>query len=66
MSDPDNKPLSFTYELLAGEFFPMTFIYSNGRGPAKFNITIAGPDGVSYPDDLDLFVPPCPFSPFVP
>ncbi|KAL4916475.1 hypothetical protein BDW62DRAFT_202630 [Aspergillus aurantiobrunneus] len=57
---------SFPYELVAGEFLPMTFIYSNGRGPAANRIDITGPEGVRYPDDLDLFVPPCVDSPFVP
>ncbi|KAK2767607.1 hypothetical protein FQN54_003765 [Arachnomyces sp. PD_36] len=57
---------SFEYTLVAGEFLPMTFIYSNGQGPAANRISITSPDGTQYPANLDLFVPPCADSPFVP
>ncbi|KAL5051145.1 hypothetical protein BDW71DRAFT_203168 [Aspergillus fruticulosus] len=56
----------FEYVLEAGEFLPFTFIYSNGQGPAANRVDITGPDGVTYPDELDLFVPPCDDSAFVP
>ncbi|KAL4977965.1 hypothetical protein BDW66DRAFT_131427 [Aspergillus desertorum] len=56
----------FEYVLEAGEFLPFTFIYSNGQGPAANRVDITGPDGVRYPDELDLFVPPCDDSAFVP
>ncbi|PTU23654.1 hypothetical protein P175DRAFT_0496814 [Aspergillus ochraceoroseus IBT 24754] len=59
-------PNSFNYPLMAGEFLPMTFIYSNGGGPAANRISITSPNGTRYPADLDLFVPPCPNSPFIP
>ncbi|RDW61815.1 uncharacterized protein DSM5745_10487 [Aspergillus mulundensis] len=54
------------YELVAGEFLPFTFIYSNGQGPAANRVDVTGPDGVVYPEDLELFVPPCEDSAFVP
>lgn len=56
----------FEYALEAGEFLPFTLIFNNGLGPAANRIDITGPDGVRYPDDLDLFVPPCDDSAFVP
>lgn len=59
-------PNSFNYTLAVGEFLPITFIWSNGQGPAANRITITSPDGTEYPDNLDLFVPPCSESPFVP
>ncbi|KAL2837127.1 GLEYA domain-containing protein [Aspergillus pseudoustus] len=57
---------SVPYTLVAGQFLPMTFIYSNGQGPAANRIDITAPDGRRYPADLDLFVPPCRDSAFVP
>ncbi|CEN60953.1 hypothetical protein ASPCAL07624 [Aspergillus calidoustus] len=59
-------PNSVSYSLVAGQFLPMTFIYSNGQGPAANRIDITAPDGRRYPDDLSLFVPPCADSAFVP
>ncbi|KAL6239482.1 hypothetical protein BDW75DRAFT_236392 [Aspergillus navahoensis] len=56
----------FEYVLEAGEFLPFTFIYNNGQGPAANRVDITGPDGVRYPDELDLLVPPCDDSAFVP
>ncbi|KAL3455664.1 GLEYA domain-containing protein [Aspergillus heterothallicus] len=57
---------SVQYTLAAGQFLPMTFIYSNGQGPAADRIDISAPGGRRYPDDLSLFVPPCENSAFVP
>ncbi|KAL2825343.1 GLEYA domain-containing protein [Aspergillus cavernicola] len=57
---------SVAYTLAAGEFMPFTFIYSNGQGPAANRVDVRGPAGRVYPQDLDLFVPPCADSPFVP
>lgn len=57
---------SVRYELVAGEFLPITFIYSNGQGPAANQVDVVGPGGRRYPEDLDLFVPPCVDSAFVP
>ncbi|KAL4817770.1 hypothetical protein BDW67DRAFT_183569 [Aspergillus spinulosporus] len=62
----DPKTNYFEYVLEAGEFLPFTQIYNNGWGPAANQIDITGPDGVRYPDNLDLFVPPCDESAFVP
>ncbi|KAJ0419745.1 hypothetical protein BJY00DRAFT_313667 [Aspergillus carlsbadensis] len=59
-------PNSVEYTLVAGEFFPITFIYSNGQGPAANRVDVTAPDGRRYPDDLDMFVPPCADSAFVP
>ncbi|KAL4902328.1 hypothetical protein BDW74DRAFT_180830 [Aspergillus multicolor] len=55
-----------TYTLTAGEFLPFTFIYSNGQGPAANRVDVSAPDGRRYPQDLDIFVPPCVDSAFVP
>lgn len=65
-TQPSNVPHSFAYDMVAGEFMPITFIYVNGYGPALNRVTITSPNGTTYPSDLDMFVPPCPNSPFVP
>lgn len=65
-TQPADLPHSFSYTMVPGEFMPITFIYSNGYGPALNSLTITSPNGTSYPSDLDFFVPPCPKSPFVP
>jgi hypothetical protein len=65
-TQPSGVPTTFDYNLVAGEFFPITFIYVNGYGPGKTQVTITEPNGTTYPQDLNLFVPPCPISPFVP
>ncbi|KAL4936350.1 hypothetical protein BDV06DRAFT_233516 [Aspergillus oleicola] len=57
---------SFGYDLEAGALLPFTFIFANGQGPAANRVTVTPPDGLNYPEDLDLFVPPCPDSAFVP
>ena len=65
-TQPAGLPHTFDYGMVAGEFLPITFIYANGHGPALNGLTITSPNGTTYPDDLDFFVPPCPNSPFVP
>lgn len=65
-TQPAGLPHTFAYEMVAGEFLPITFIYANGYGPALNRLTITSPNGTTYPDDLNFFVPPCPNSPFVP
>lgn len=65
-TQPPGVPTTFDYDLVAGEFFLITFIYVNGYGPAKTPVTITEPNGTTYPKDLNLFMPPCPKSPFVP
>jgi hypothetical protein len=65
-TQPAGLPHTFEYEMVAGEFLPITLIYANGDGPALNRLTITSPNGTTYPDDLDFFVPPCPNSPFVP
>ncbi|KAL4882993.1 GLEYA domain-containing protein [Aspergillus karnatakaensis] len=54
------------YELVAGEFLPFTFIFANGQGPAANRVSVTTPNGRVYPEDLDVFVPPCDDSAFVP
>ncbi|KAJ5721817.1 uncharacterized protein N7483_009751 [Penicillium malachiteum] len=65
-TQPEGLPHSYAVSMVAGEFLPVTFIYANGYGPALNELTITSPNGTTYPDDLDFFVPPCPNSPFVP
>ncbi|EED14888.1 conserved hypothetical protein [Talaromyces stipitatus ATCC 10500] len=65
-TQPAGLPHTFSYEMVAGEFLPITFIYANGYGPALNRLTITSPNGTTYPQDLGFFVPPCPDSPFVP
>ncbi|KAJ5717487.1 hypothetical protein N7488_003133 [Penicillium malachiteum] len=65
-TQPTGLPHSYAASMVAGEFLPVTFIYANGYGPALNELTITSPNGTTYPDDLNFFVPPCPNSPFVP
>jgi hypothetical protein len=62
-TQPSGVPTTFDYDLVAREFFPITFIYVNGYGPGKTQVTITEPNGTMYPTDLNLFVPPCPSGP---
>ncbi|KAJ0417600.1 hypothetical protein BJY00DRAFT_315713 [Aspergillus carlsbadensis] len=65
-TQPQGLPHSYDYELVAGEFYPVTFIFANGFGPLLNRVDISGPNGTSFPGGVELFVPPCPDSPFVP
>ncbi|KAL4924062.1 GLEYA domain-containing protein [Aspergillus undulatus] len=56
----------YEYNLTDGEFMPFTFIFANGQGPAANRVTVTTEDGRVYPADLDIFVPPCEDSAFVP
>ncbi|KAL3487942.1 hypothetical protein BJX62DRAFT_240544 [Aspergillus germanicus] len=65
-TQPAGLPHSFDCELVAGEFYPITFIFANGFGPLLNRVDISGPNGTGFSGGVGLFVPPCPDSPFVP
>jgi hypothetical protein len=67
VATPDNKPISGSYNLTQGEFYPITMIYVNGFGPSLMGLTIDLPDGTVYPTDtVDIWIPPCNGGPFIP
>ncbi|KAL2841876.1 hypothetical protein BJY01DRAFT_249374 [Aspergillus pseudoustus] len=44
-TQPEGLPHSFDYHLAAGEFYPITFIFSNGFWPLLNRLRITGPSG---------------------
>ncbi|RYP80340.1 hypothetical protein DL769_002520 [Monosporascus sp. CRB-8-3] len=63
---PPGVPTSVRYDMVPGQFLPITLIFVNGAGPARNLFGVRAPDGTDYPGGVGIFVPPCPGSPFVP
>ncbi|RYP42921.1 hypothetical protein DL770_011963 [Monosporascus sp. CRB-9-2] len=63
---PPGVPTSVRYDMVPGQFLPITLIFVNGVGPARNLFSIRAPNGTDYPGGVGIFVPPCPGSPFVP
>lgn len=40
-----NQQVTFTIDLVAGEYYPLRFMWVNGDGPGNFEFSITAPDG---------------------